>query len=244
MGATTALASVVRKPNSSCLPSMGALLGPRTPRREARRLAKAKRGLSSARANQVGVLRGLVSAYSQNDVAGTMQRFRLPSHPRQCGLFDVANVGYGRATVLRRSRHAPAGHDKLSLFPRNLPRQDGADRPHRRGRRALAFGQAVEVAHGRQLCSQPAPGGRAIMGENDGAGRTTPIPQSYFMAAIGRQGNEDEIAVHTPLARHADFSDRGESFSAVPSAGARAGATGSHVVAAPFEQRRVFSITS
>ncbi len=35
----------------------------------------------------------------------------------------------------------------------------------------LAFGQAVEVAHGRDF------------------------------AAIGRQGNEDEIAIHTPLAR-------------------------------------------
>ena len=32
---------------------------------------------------QVG--RGFVSAYSQNEVAGTMQRLRLPSHPRQCG---------------------------------------------------------------------------------------------------------------------------------------------------------------
>ena len=41
---------------------------------------------SSSRANHMGVLRGLVSAYSQKDVAGTMQRFLLPSHPRQCGL--------------------------------------------------------------------------------------------------------------------------------------------------------------
>jgi hypothetical protein len=32
MGATTALASVVRKPNSSCSPLTGALFGPRTPR--------------------------------------------------------------------------------------------------------------------------------------------------------------------------------------------------------------------
>jgi hypothetical protein len=34
----------------------------------------------------MGVLRGLVSSYSQNDVAGTMQRYFSPSHPRQCGL--------------------------------------------------------------------------------------------------------------------------------------------------------------
>jgi hypothetical protein len=31
---------------------------------------------------------------------------------------DVANVGDGRATVLRRSRHAPAGHNKFSLAVR------------------------------------------------------------------------------------------------------------------------------
>jgi len=34
----------------------------------------------------MGVLRGFVSAYSQNEVAGTMHRLRLPSQPRQCGL--------------------------------------------------------------------------------------------------------------------------------------------------------------
>ena len=32
IGATTAFASVVRKPNNSCCPSTGALFGPRTPR--------------------------------------------------------------------------------------------------------------------------------------------------------------------------------------------------------------------
>jgi hypothetical protein len=34
----------------------------------------------------MGVFLGFVSAYSQNDVAGTTQRFFLPSHARQCGL--------------------------------------------------------------------------------------------------------------------------------------------------------------
>src|SRR5271166_5614541 len=34
----------------------------------------------------VGVLRGVVGAYSQNDVAGTRHRFLAESHPRQCGL--------------------------------------------------------------------------------------------------------------------------------------------------------------
>jgi hypothetical protein len=39
-----------------------------------------------AERKQVGVLRGFVSAYSQNDVAGTRQRFLAESQPRQCGL--------------------------------------------------------------------------------------------------------------------------------------------------------------
>src|SRR5580704_11887754 len=34
----------------------------------------------------IGILRGFVSAYSQNAVAGTMQRFFGDSQPRQCGL--------------------------------------------------------------------------------------------------------------------------------------------------------------
>jgi hypothetical protein len=44
------------------------------------------------RANQFGVLRGSVSAHLQNEVAGTMQRVCLPSHSRQCGLLDIANM--------------------------------------------------------------------------------------------------------------------------------------------------------
>ncbi len=86
IGATIALASVVRKPKCSCSPSTGALLGPLTPRQGVQRPAKAKSGLSSPRANQTGVLRGLVSAYSQKDVAGTTHRLPLPSHRPQCGL--------------------------------------------------------------------------------------------------------------------------------------------------------------
>jgi hypothetical protein len=84
-------------------------------------------------------------------------------------------------------------------------------------------------------------------------------------AAIGRQGNEAEIAsstlsslanatfgkvpdkpdrldTATRMAMDADFSDRGRAFFAPSSlAGARAGAAGSHVVAAPFEQRPSFA---
>jgi hypothetical protein len=86
IGATIAFASVVRKPNKSCVPSTGALFGPLTPRQGVHRPANANKGRSSLSANHFGVLRGLVSAYSQKEVAGTMQRFCLPSQPRQCGL--------------------------------------------------------------------------------------------------------------------------------------------------------------
>ena len=86
MGAMMALASVVKNPNSSCSPSTGALFGPRTPRHLVQRPAKANSGRSSLSANHVGVLRDFVSAYSQNDVAGTRQRFLAESHPCQCGL--------------------------------------------------------------------------------------------------------------------------------------------------------------
>ena len=43
--------------------------------------------LANSASRNVDVLRGFVSAHSQNDVAGTMQRLLFPSHPRQCGLF-------------------------------------------------------------------------------------------------------------------------------------------------------------
>jgi hypothetical protein len=81
---------------------------PRTPRQGVHRPAKANSGRSSLSANHVGVLRGLMSAYSQNDVAGTMQRRFLPSHPRQCRPVQVADVRDRLAAELRRSRHAPS----------------------------------------------------------------------------------------------------------------------------------------
>ena len=45
-----------------------------------------EQGPVASSANHFGVLRGFVSAYSQNDVAGTMHRLAGPSHRRQCGL--------------------------------------------------------------------------------------------------------------------------------------------------------------
>jgi len=89
IGATIAFASVVRKPNNSWSPSMGALSGPRTPFQGVHNPAKANSGRSSESANQIGVFFGWVSAYSQNAVAGTMQRLIGPSQRRQCGLIRL-----------------------------------------------------------------------------------------------------------------------------------------------------------
>ena len=61
-------------------------LVPRVPVQLVQIPAKQNSGRSSARANQVGVFRGLVSSHSQNDVAGTRQRLAGPSQRRQCGL--------------------------------------------------------------------------------------------------------------------------------------------------------------
>ncbi len=98
IGPTIALGSVVRNPNSSCSPSIGALLGPRTPLHGVQRPAKAKSGRSSPSANQIGVLRGLVSAYSQKDVAGTRQRLPFPSQRRQCALLTLRMFVIGAPT--------------------------------------------------------------------------------------------------------------------------------------------------
>src|SRR4051812_42523455 len=87
IGATTAFASQVKKPNRLCSPSAGLALVPRVPVQVQQIPAKAASGRLSSSANQVGVLRGLVSAYSQKDVNGTMHRDDGPSQRRQCGLF-------------------------------------------------------------------------------------------------------------------------------------------------------------
>jgi hypothetical protein len=55
--------------------------------------------------------------------------------------------------------------------------------------------------------SQLAPGGRAIMDENEGAGRTTPIPQSYFYGrgdscpAAGRIAAAEAVTAMASLRR-------------------------------------------
>jgi hypothetical protein len=94
------LASVVRKASSSCSPSNGALLGPRAPR-NIHRPAKANSGRSASRANHFGVLRSLVSAYSQKRGCrdNATARRAEPSSPVRA--IDVANVRDRSASVLR-----------------------------------------------------------------------------------------------------------------------------------------------
>src|SRR4051794_24700374 len=83
-GATTPLASVVRKLNRRCSISPSAFF--RTPVQGRQMPANANKGRLTSRANHTGVFFGLVSAYSENEVAGTTQRHSGLSHPRQYGL--------------------------------------------------------------------------------------------------------------------------------------------------------------
>ena len=114
IGATMALASVVKNPNSSCSRSTGALFGPRSPCQRAHNPAKANNGRSSLSANHVGGLRGFVSSYSQKDVAGTRQRFLAASQPRQWGLETLRMLATGWPPNGGGSRHAPAGYDEFA----------------------------------------------------------------------------------------------------------------------------------
>jgi hypothetical protein len=72
---------------------------------------RARTSIGPRRRRAVGFVRGFVSAYSQNEVAGTTQRFRLPSHPRHCGLLTLRMFVSGWPPYLSRSRHPPARHD-------------------------------------------------------------------------------------------------------------------------------------
>jgi hypothetical protein len=58
-------------------------------------LANVASGRSSFSANHVGVFRGFVSAYSQNEVNGTKQRFWILSQPQQCALFVLRMLVIG-----------------------------------------------------------------------------------------------------------------------------------------------------
>src|SRR5665213_15700 len=83
---TTSFASVVRNPKSWCSPSTGFAFVPRVPVHMVHTPATSANGRSLPNANHVGVFLGLVSAYSQNEVHGTTQRFSGLSQRRQCGL--------------------------------------------------------------------------------------------------------------------------------------------------------------
>src|SRR3954469_14205222 len=93
IGATTALASVVRKLNSRCSCSPSTFL--RIPVQGRQMPAKQNKGRLSSRANHTGVFFGLVSAYSENEVAGTTTHHSGLSHPRQWGLFTLRTLVTG-----------------------------------------------------------------------------------------------------------------------------------------------------
>ena len=74
------------------------------------RPANANRGRSESSANHFGVLRGFVSAYSQNDVARTMQRLDCPIRLRA----DAASppqLGYNFRRLLGSHPLARLRHD-------------------------------------------------------------------------------------------------------------------------------------
>jgi hypothetical protein len=67
-------------------------------------------GLSSDGTNHTGVLLGLVSSHSENEMIGTRQRYVEASHRRQYGPQVFRMFVTGVAAVLHEARHAPAHH--------------------------------------------------------------------------------------------------------------------------------------
>ncbi len=85
MGATTPFGSDVRKAKSSCSPSRGVFIEPRTPCEPVQMPAKNARGALSSKAKHRNVFFGFVSSDSENFVHGTRQWFSNFSQRRQCG---------------------------------------------------------------------------------------------------------------------------------------------------------------
>jgi len=119
IGATSAFASVVKKPYSWCSPSTALAFVPRLPCQLVEMPAKKASGRSAPRENQVGVLRGRVSSYSQKEVHGNDAALRYEPAAPMCAL-RVADVGDRRTTdrrttELRQPRHAPSRLDHLAV---------------------------------------------------------------------------------------------------------------------------------
>jgi hypothetical protein len=158
----TAFASVVRNPNSSCSPSTGLLLGPRTPCQRVQRPAKAEEGPvliqrePGRRLARLGV--GVFAERGRQDDAPASNA--EPSPPVRA--HHVADVRRWLAAVLWRSRHAPTGEDQLAAT--SLKRTIGANWSGKiPGNRAgcpcghglrktnrgwlLGLGRTIEIAH-------------------------------------------------------------------------------------------------
>src|SRR4051812_948923 len=93
IGPTTPFASQVRNENRRCSISPSAFL--RIPVQGRQIPAKQNKGRLSSRANHTGVFFGLVSAYSENEVAGTTTRHSGLSQPRQYGLLTLRTLVTG-----------------------------------------------------------------------------------------------------------------------------------------------------
>src|ERR1700733_473740 len=76
--------------------------------------AKKASGRSSSKANHVGVLRGLVSAYSQKELNGTTQRCSTFSQDRQCGLAVLRKLVIGASP----NRGGPGMRQRASMSSR------------------------------------------------------------------------------------------------------------------------------
>jgi len=68
---------------------------PPVPRHAVHTPANTAKGRLWSKANHVGVFRGFVSAYSQNDVHGTTHRYCGASQRRQCGLLTFRMLVIG-----------------------------------------------------------------------------------------------------------------------------------------------------
>ena len=116
IGATVAFASVARKQKTSWAPSTRALSGPRSPRQCVHRPAKAKRGLSSASANQTGVPNGIrapvfAERRCRHDASVSLSEPWAPVRVLQI-------PGVRDQLIVERPGHAPARHDELALAVR------------------------------------------------------------------------------------------------------------------------------
>jgi hypothetical protein len=177
IASTSTFASLVRKLKTRYSPSTGAALAPRVRQMP----AKAASGRSSARANQVGVFRGLVSSYSQKDVNGVRQRNAGFSHPRQYGLLVLRTLVTG--SLERFGGAKPQRIISSARCPSREVRTTGA----MQSGKILGSGGRLPVLLGLQAAN----GGLRdeVVPSASGALLRGPEPRSFDAGRIRRDGN-------------------------------------------------------